>query len=291
MRTYAKSAAEYIMMMMKRYDGHGLGVMVLNAGGGTTTGVQGLRVNRSQQLSSYASPAPRICSRLNISSNIKRPHQMYNHSSSTSSKHYSILWIIITATQIIVHIPLKPYRVTSSALLSAPPFTATFNARKHLTSVYRPEDAPDQLDDDSDVDHPAEFEGIPTTVITAEVIAVPLLQQFRVCMSCWGKMTHLPQRAALGSCSLCGLTQKLDYCTPSTFAKSHDRFRADHCHPWCWRHCPKSSLPPRHSLTSFTPTAQKVYTEAHRLLHHQDHQTISATKDQDSYLYSYPITH
>lgn len=70
MRTYAKSAAEYIMMMMKRYDGHGLGVMVLSAGGGTTTGVQGLRVNWSQQLSSYAPPAPHNCSRLNISSNI-----------------------------------------------------------------------------------------------------------------------------------------------------------------------------------------------------------------------------
>lgn len=42
----------------------------LNAGGGTTTGVEGLGANRSQQLSSYAPPAPRNCPHLNNSSNI-----------------------------------------------------------------------------------------------------------------------------------------------------------------------------------------------------------------------------
>ena len=62
-----------------------------------------------------------------------------------------------------------------------------------------------------------------TTIPTAEVVAIPLLQQYPICMSCFGRVAALQHHNALGTSHECGMTQKISYCDKELQAKVTSR--------------------------------------------------------------------
>lgn len=101
--------------------------------------------------------------------------------------------------------------LTSNALL---PFIVTFNASNKLVSTDPGTHQITSMMTPMLITHLNLKPYVPPTLIIAEVIAVPLLQQFRICTSCGGNATHIPHHTTLGSCRRCGLSLALVWVLP-----------------------------------------------------------------------------
>ena len=118
--------------------------------------------------------------------------------------------VLFHACDFILRAITTPHRITEHTLMTVKPFTATYNDTNHLTTVYRPDDKP--LDNCIKAPDPQY-----KTIKTAQIIAVPLLQTFPVCMCCGGKVTSTNK--TIGICELCGIHQNHQHCERRTIVK------------------------------------------------------------------------